>query len=83
MALQLGGFSVRLKSSNDKSIYVQKHHTGARNPTDNLERPLKRKMDMRIDTWKVMSLYRAGALSSVISEIQKYTLDLLGNQPVK
>jgi hypothetical protein len=35
-------------------------------------------MDMRFGTWNVRSLYRAGSLMTVASEISKYKLDLVG-----
>jgi hypothetical protein len=35
-------------------------------------------MDMRFGTWKVRSMYRAGALRLVGEEISKYKLDLMG-----
>ena len=57
---------------------IQKHHTGSQNWIDNLERPWLRKMDMRFGTWNVRSLYRAGALGLVTSEIDKYRMDLVG-----
>jgi hypothetical protein len=40
-------------------------------------------MDMRFGTWNVMSLYRTGALGLVISEIDKYRMDLVGVQKVR
>jgi hypothetical protein len=39
-------------------------------------------MDMRFGTWKVRSLYRAGSIMTVASEISKYKLDLVGVQEV-
>jgi hypothetical protein len=80
VAVQLGegeGTSARLTRSHWKNIFAQKHHTGFRNSTYNLERPLERKMDLIFGTWNFRSLYRAGALWSVTSEIEKYRMDLL------
>jgi hypothetical protein len=34
--------------------------------------------DMRFGTWKVRSLCRVGAIGSVVRELEKYTLDLVG-----
>ena len=51
--------------------------------SDNLERPWQRKMDMRFGTWNVRSLYRAGALGLVTSEIDKYRMDVVGVQKVR
>ena len=33
---------------------------------------------MRVGTWNVRSLYRAGALGLVTSEIDKYRMELIG-----
>jgi hypothetical protein len=47
-------------------------------------------MDMRLGTWNVRSMYRAGLLRAVMEEISKYKLDLVrvqarwggcGNEP--
>jgi hypothetical protein len=38
---------------------------------------------MRFGTWNVRSLYRAGSLITVASEISKYKLDLVGVQEVR
>jgi exonuclease III len=40
-------------------------------------------MDMRFGTWNVRSLYRAGLLITVATEISKYKLDLVGVQEVR
>jgi exonuclease III len=40
-------------------------------------------MDMKFGTWNVRSLYRAGSLMTVVKEISKYKLDLLGVQEVR
>jgi exonuclease III len=40
-------------------------------------------MAMRVDTWNVRSLYRADLLMTVVKEISKYKLDLLGVQEVR
>jgi hypothetical protein len=37
-------------------------------------------MDMRLGTWNVRSMYRAGSLRAVAEEISKYKLDLVGVQ---
>ena len=37
----------------------------------------------RFGTWNVRSLYRAGALGLVTSEIDKYRMDLVGVQEVR
>jgi exonuclease III len=40
-------------------------------------------MDMRFGTWTVRSLYRAGSLKTVASELAKYNLDLVAVQEVR
>jgi exonuclease III len=39
--------------------------------------------DMRLGTWNVRSLYRAGSLVTVSKELSKYRLDLVGVQEVR
>jgi hypothetical protein len=43
----------------------------------------KKKMDMRLGTWNVRSMYRTGSLWTVGEEISKYKLDLVGVQDVR
>jgi hypothetical protein len=43
-------------------------------------RPKLWNTDMRLGTWNVRSLYRAGSLMTVAKEISKYNLDLVGVQ---
>jgi exonuclease III len=38
---------------------------------------------MRFGTWNVMSLCRIGAIKSVVGELEKYKLDLVGVQEVR
>ena len=38
---------------------------------------------MRFGTWNNRSLYRTEALDSVISEIEKYKIDLVGVQEIR
>jgi exonuclease III len=38
---------------------------------------------MRFGTWNVRSLYRVGAIKSVVEELEKYKLDLAGVQEVR
>jgi exonuclease III len=40
-------------------------------------------MDMRFGTWNVRSMYRIGSLRTVVEEILKYKLDLVGVQEVR
>jgi hypothetical protein len=37
---------------------------------------------MRFGTWNIRSLFRVGAIKSVVGELQKYKLDLVGVQEV-
>ena len=74
---------MRLTTSHCKNRGVQKRHTGPRNRTDNLDRPWQRKMDMRLGTWNVRSLYRAGALGLVTTKLDRCGMDLVGVQEVR
>jgi hypothetical protein len=38
---------------------------------------------MRFGTWKVRSLCRVGAIKSVVGELEKYKLDLVGVQELR
>jgi len=38
---------------------------------------------MRFGTWNVRSLYGVGAIKSVVRELEKYKLDLVGLQEVR
>jgi exonuclease III len=40
-------------------------------------------MDMRFGTWNVRSLYRAGSLKTVLRELARYKLDLVGVQEIR
>jgi hypothetical protein len=42
-----------------------------------------RKTDMRCGMWNVKSPYRAGSLKTVVKELSKYKLHLVGVQEVK
>jgi hypothetical protein len=42
-----------------------------------------RKIDMGFPMWNESSLYRAGSLMTVVKEISKYKLDLVGVQKVR
>jgi len=56
---------------------VTKYYTEPRAWTDSLERPRQRKVAVRFGTWTVRSLYMAGSLKTVASELAKYNLDLV------
>jgi len=38
---------------------------------------------MKIDTWNVRSLYRAGSLKAAANELVRYKLDVVGVQEVR
>jgi exonuclease III len=40
-------------------------------------------MDMKFGTWNVRSMHRAGLLRTVVEEISKYKLELVGVQEVR
>jgi exonuclease III len=40
-------------------------------------------MDMRFGTWNIRNLYRAGSLMTVLRELSRYRLDLVGVQEVR
>jgi hypothetical protein len=46
--------------------------------TDSLAEPKQLKKDMRFGNWNVRSFYRIGAIKSVVGELEKYKLDLVG-----
>jgi hypothetical protein len=49
---------------------------------DSLARLRQWKQGMRFGTWNVWSLYRVGAIKSVVGELDKYKLDLVGVKEV-
>jgi hypothetical protein len=52
--------------------------------TNSLDKRSKRKkMDMRFGTWNVRSMYRVGSLKTVVEEISKCKLHLVGVQEVR
>jgi len=51
--------------------------------SDPLVRPRQWKRDTRLGTWNVMSLHSSGSLTTVVRELGKYKLDLVGVQEVK
>jgi hypothetical protein len=70
---------VRLKTPHPKNKLVAKCHKEPRTWMDSLDKRSKaRKMDVRVGTWNVRSLYRAGSLMTVAKEIPKYNLYLMG-----
>jgi hypothetical protein len=44
---------------------------------------MPKKMDMRFGTWNIRSLYTAGLLMTVVKEISKCELHLMGIQEVR
>ena len=50
---------------------------------EKVSRSRKRNRDILLGTWKVRSLYRAGALKAAARELARYKLDLVGVQEVR
>jgi hypothetical protein len=51
---------------------------GANNPS-----PKQWKKDMIFGTWNIRSLCRVGAIKSIVGELEKYKLDIVGVQEVR
>jgi hypothetical protein len=66
-----------------KIVIVAKCFKTLRTWTDSLARSKHWEKDMRFGTWNVRSLYRLGAIKSVVGELEKYKLDLVGVQEVR
>jgi hypothetical protein len=45
--------------------------------------PKQKEMNMRFGAWNNRSMYRAGSLRTVVEEISKYKLDLVGVHEVR
>jgi hypothetical protein len=41
---------------------------------------MTKKMDMRFRTWSIRSIYKIGAINSVIIEMENYRMELVGVQ---
>jgi hypothetical protein len=64
--------------------FATKQLTEPRTWTDSLDKgPKRHNMDMRFGTWNVQSMYRAGSLMTVLRELSRYRLDLVGVQEVR
>jgi exonuclease III len=44
---------------------------------------MQKYMDIRFGTWNIRSLYRVGSLMTVLRELSRYRLDLVGVQEVR
>jgi hypothetical protein len=66
-----------------KKFIVTKCFEAPRAWTDSLARPKKWKKDVRFGTWNVRSLCRVDAIKSVVGELEKCKLDLVGVQEVR
>jgi exonuclease III len=60
-----------------------KYYAQARIRTDYLAQSKHRKNDWGFGTWNVRSLYKSGSLETVVRELGKYKLDLVGVQEVR
>jgi hypothetical protein len=61
-----------------KHFFITKYFKVPQTWTDSLVQPKHWKKDMRFGTWNVRSLYRVDAIKSVVGELEKYKLDLVG-----
>jgi hypothetical protein len=69
------GVGLTTFTTNNKPVTKYKHEP--QTWTDSFDkRPKRRNKDVRLGTWNVRSLYRAGSLVSVSKELPKYRLDL-------
>ena len=62
------------------------HHSDLRGGGGFLEeasRVRQKKRDIRVGTWNVRSLYRAGSLTAAARELARYKLDIVGAQEVR
>ena len=83
----LGGTSAWVLGDVRKLLTVKIYHVtklsqGHWNWTDPAVRRKQRKRDMRFGNSNVSSLNRAGSLKTVVRELARYKLDLLGVQKV-
>jgi hypothetical protein len=69
-SLVLGGRLTTLHRKRKKQL-VAKCYKGPQTWTDSLEQPRQREMDMNLGAWNVRSLYGAGSLRAVESELLK------------
>jgi hypothetical protein len=61
-----------------------KNQTELQTWADSLDKqPRKWNMDMRFGLWNVRSLYRAGSIITVLRELARYKLDLVGVHEVR
>jgi exonuclease III len=77
------GLGVGLTTPHRKNFVITKCFKAPRTWTDSLARTKQWKKDMRFGTWKVSSLCMVGTISSVVVELEKYKLDLVGVQEVR
>jgi hypothetical protein len=69
---------VGLTTTHCKKIFVTKYFKAPRTWTDSSAQPKQWKKYMRFGTWNVRSLCRVGAIKSVVGELERYKLDLVG-----
>jgi hypothetical protein len=72
------GLGLGLTSPHRKNVSRYEMFQHARTWTDSLARLNLLKKDMRYGTWNVRSLCSAGTIKSVVGELEKYKLDLVG-----
>lgn len=66
----------------ENSLFI-KTANQPRNRTDKLRRPCKRKTDMNIGSWNVLSWYRPGAALNAIQQMEKSHMDITAVQEVR
>jgi hypothetical protein len=75
------GLGAGLTTPHHKNKLLMKCHEGPQTWTDSLDKQCKlKKMDMRLGTWNVRSIYRADLLMTLAKGMSKYKLDLVGIQ---
>jgi hypothetical protein len=72
---------MRLPSSHHKNEIVHKSKGVARRTY--LRQPGKCLKDLRIGLWKVLSLYKAGALKMLLEQLDSYKLDITAIQELR
>ena len=70
-------------SSPQKLKHVTNHTQKPWNWTDPSVHPKQWKRDMRFGKWNLRSLYRSGSFTTIVMELARYKLDLVGVQEVR
>jgi hypothetical protein len=72
-------------SQEDKKLTVRKPKMWPRNSQIGWNRPMqwKRNKEMRLVTWNVHTLYRAGAMNEMVKEMERYKIDVCALQEIR